>query len=138
MAAAPRHLGANISAKTGKAKQSDNKCSMKGALALHAKDRLQRTLMNCIFGAEGLDEEDPFMDCLRMPSVTGQLHVPMPKVKDVEVQDWFKGEVWRLLGWEILSKEGHWPSRFLVLEQQRLESVTPVERQLAAAAACPR
>ncbi|KAK1813869.1 hypothetical protein LTR12_011777 [Friedmanniomyces endolithicus] len=108
MATAPKHLGAVISAKTGKAKLSDNKGSMKGALALHAKDRLQRTLVNCIFGTEGLDQEDPFMDCLKMPSMVGQLHMPMPKVKELEVQDWFKAEVWRLLGWEILGKEGHW------------------------------
>ncbi|KAK0302837.1 hypothetical protein LTR01_008511 [Friedmanniomyces endolithicus] len=108
MAAAPRYLGAITSDKTGKAKQSDNKGSTNGALALHAKDRLQRTLVNCIFGTEGLDDEDPFMDCLRMPSMVGQLHMPMPKVKEAEVQDWFKGEVWRLLGWEILGKDGHW------------------------------
>ncbi|TKA66276.1 hypothetical protein B0A55_09524 [Friedmanniomyces simplex] len=108
MAAAPKHLGATISTKTGKAKQSNNKGSMKGILAIHAKDRLQRTLVNCIFGTEGLDEEDPFMDCLRMPSLVGQQPLPMPKVKEAEVQEWFKGEVWRLLGWEILGKEGDW------------------------------
>ena len=32
--------------------------------------------------------------------------VPIPRIKEAEVQDWFKEEVWRLLGWEILSKEG--------------------------------
>ncbi|KAK4888876.1 hypothetical protein LTR27_012275 [Elasticomyces elasticus] len=108
MNAAPTHFGAIISTKTGKAKQPNNKGSMKGALAIHAKDRLQRTLVNCVFGTEGVDEEDPFMDCLKMPSLTGQQPLPMPKIKEPEVQEWFKAEVWRLLGWEILGKEGGW------------------------------
>ena len=108
MAAAPAHFGATISTKTGKAKQVNNKGSLKGALAIHAKDRLQRTLVNCVFGTEGVDEDDPFMDCLKMPSVAGRQPLPTPKVKEVEVQEWFKEEVWRLLGWEILGKEGNW------------------------------
>jgi len=104
---APAHLGATISKRTGRAKQANNKGSMKGALAIAAKERLQRTLVNCIFGTEGVDESDPFMDCLRMP-VLNAPPLPMPKVKEVDVQDWFREEVWRLLGWEILGKEGGW------------------------------
>ncbi|KAK5113753.1 hypothetical protein LTR85_010770 [Meristemomyces frigidus] len=108
MNAAPAHLGAIVSSKTGKTKAANNKGSMKGALAITAKDRLQRTLVNCMFGTQGIDEQDdPFLDCLKMP-VMGTQPLPMPKVKEVEVQDWFKEEVWRLLGWEILSKEGEW------------------------------
>jgi len=107
MNAAPAHLGPIISSKTGKAKQTNNKGSMKGTLAITAKDRLQRTLVNCMFGTEGMDEDDPFMDSLKMP-IMSSAPLPMPKVKEAEVQDWFKEEVWRLLGWEILSKEGDW------------------------------
>ncbi|KAK5136925.1 hypothetical protein LTR08_001432 [Meristemomyces frigidus] len=104
---APSHLGATISAKTGKSKVANNKGSMKGALAITAKDRLQRTLVNCMFGTEGLDGEDPFMDCLKMPTA-GREALPMPKVREVEVREWFGEEVWRLLGWEVLGKEGGW------------------------------
>lgn len=107
MNAAPAHLGAIISSKTGKMKVANNKGSMKGALAIAAKDRLQRTLLNCMFGMEGMDQDDPFLDCLKIPVASAQ-PLPMPKVKEAEVQDWFKEEVWRLLGWEILSKEGEW------------------------------
>ncbi|KAI6878351.1 sure-like protein [Hortaea werneckii] len=107
MNAAPAHLGAIISTKTGKPKQANNKGSMKGALVLAAKDRLQRTLINCMFGTEGVDAQSPLMDCLKMPMApSAPLH--MPKVKETEVQEWFKEEVWRLLGWEVLSKEGDW------------------------------
>ncbi|KAI7363852.1 hypothetical protein KC336_g21538, partial [Hortaea werneckii] len=107
MNAAPAHLGAIISTKTGKPKQANNKGSMKGALVLAAKDRLQRTLINCMFGTEGVDAQSPLMDCLKMP-MAPSTPLPMPKVKEAEVQEWFKEEVWRLLGWEVLSKEGDW------------------------------
>lgn len=61
MAAAPAHLGSMISAKTGKSKVSNVSGSMKGALAIEAKNKLQRTLINCTFGTEGLDENHPLM-----------------------------------------------------------------------------
>ncbi|RMY44038.1 hypothetical protein D0865_10827 [Hortaea werneckii] len=107
MNAAPAHLGAIISTKTGKPKQANNKGSMKGALAFTAKDRLQRTLVNCMFGFDGVDEQSPLRDCLKMPAAP-DTPLPMPKVKEAEVQEWFKEEVWKLLGWEVLSKEGAW------------------------------
>ncbi|KAK4546368.1 hypothetical protein LTR36_002045 [Oleoguttula mirabilis] len=116
MSAAPAHLGATLSTKPGKAAKasSSNKGAMKGALAIAAKDRLQRTLVNCMFGTEGgtpMDERDeltdPFMDCLKMPGMSAQA-LPMPKVKEVEVREWFKEEVWRLVGWEVLGKEAGW------------------------------
>ncbi|KAI7214889.1 sure-like protein [Hortaea werneckii] len=108
MNAAPAHLGAIISTKTGRPKQANNKGSMKGALALTAKDRLQRTLVNCMFGTEGVDDQSPLLDCLKMPAAP-DTPLSMPKVKEAEVQEWFKEEVWRLLGWEVLSKEvGGW------------------------------
>lgn len=107
MNAAPSHLGSVMSARTGKPKQANNKGSMKGALAITAKDRLQRTLVNCMFGTEGNTEDDPFMDCLKMP-LAPFTPLPMPRVKEADALDWFKEEMWRLLGWEILSKEGEW------------------------------
>ena len=107
MNAAPKHLGAAISAKTGRAKQANNKGSMKGALALAAKDRLQRTLVNCVFGMEGVAEDDPLMNCLKAPAPSGP-ELSLPTIKEPDVQEWFGEEVWRLLGWEILAKEGVW------------------------------
>jgi hypothetical protein len=101
MNAAPAHLGAAVLTRAGKPKQSV-KGSMKGALAVDARERLQRTLINCMFGEEGSSDE--FHDCLKMPTMKGP-SLPMPKVKEPEVQEWFKEEVWRLLGWEILSRE---------------------------------
>jgi hypothetical protein len=30
------------------------------------------------------------------------------KVDDKDVQTWYKEEVWRLVGWDILAREGAW------------------------------
>ncbi|KAK5010928.1 hypothetical protein LTR28_006864 [Elasticomyces elasticus] len=75
-------------------------------LTLPAKQRLQQTLVNAIYGAdEAIDDE--FTDCLRMPACSGPALQP-PKVKDQDVAEWFKGELWRMCGWEMLGKEEDW------------------------------
>jgi hypothetical protein len=107
MKAAPSHLGAILSARASKAKQTTGNVPKRGTLTVGAKDCLQRTLVNCIFGTEGVGEDDPLAYCLKMP-VKPITSVTMPRIKEPEVQDWFKGEMWRLLGWDILSKEGEW------------------------------
>ena len=76
-------------------------------LSAQAKDRLQRTLIHCMFGDDGAGEHDEFADVLRMPARLGS--VPnMPKVEDKDVGEWFTGEVWRLVGWDLLGKDGQW------------------------------
>lgn len=100
--AAPAHLGSAKNKKTGKPKVV-KKNDPKDALAVTAKECLQRTLVNSIFGTEGDDENDPFMDCLKMPNA-GSGPIAMPKGKDVDLQEWYKEEVWKLLGWEILER----------------------------------
>lgn len=107
MTAAPEYLGAVMNAKTGKPKAANNKGSTKSALTVVAKERLQRTLINCMFGAEGASEEDPFKECLNMPVISGPALL-MPKLKGGDMKDWFQEEIWRLLGWEILSSERDW------------------------------
>lgn len=105
MNAAPAHLDAVVKHNNGKPKQAC-KGSMKGAIAVAAKERLQRTLVNAVFGEESNAGDDLFKDCLRMPSISGPL--PMPKAKEPDIQEWFKEELWRLLGWEILSRDSEW------------------------------
>ncbi|KAF2867731.1 hypothetical protein BDV95DRAFT_174474 [Massariosphaeria phaeospora] len=73
----------------------------KARLSQQAKDRLQRTLVSCMFGEE---VEDDFLEVLRMPARFGPLPT-VAKVEDRDVDDWFKGEVWRLVGWDILGRE---------------------------------
>ncbi|KAF2278759.1 uncharacterized protein EI97DRAFT_372292 [Westerdykella ornata] len=73
-------------------------------LATHARDRLQRTLLVGTFG-EG--EDDEFADVLRRPGLLGPLP-KAPKIADDDVGDWFKLEVWRLVGWDLLCRETEW------------------------------
>jgi hypothetical protein len=76
----------------------------KAPLSTQAKDRLQRTLIKCMFGQ---DDHDEFSDVLRMPARLGGLP-SVAKVEDKDVNEWFQGEVWRLVGWELLGREGEW------------------------------
>lgn len=77
----------------------------KATLGIAAKERLQATLVSAVFGSESLDEDsDSFVESLRMP-VAGGGAVSVPRVKEVEVGEWFQGEMWRLLGWEVLGRE---------------------------------
>jgi hypothetical protein len=105
MAAAPEHLGA--ANKTGRAKQGTNKSANKNNLVISAKECLQRTLINCTFGTEGMDEEDPFVESLKMPPAV-EATLPMPKVRETDVLEHFTGEIWQRVGWEILTKDDKW------------------------------
>lgn len=74
-------------------------------ISMLAKERLQRALVNAVFGTQGLEEDSAIpVQCLRMP-VLSDARVTVPRVKETEVAEWFKDEVWRLLGWELLGRE---------------------------------
>lgn len=89
----------------------------KATLSLAAKERLQATLVGAVFGLERSDKEsfgeergdedsDLVVESLKLPvAVAGGGSVSVPRVKEVEVAEWFQGEVWRLLGWEVLGRE---------------------------------
>ena len=96
------------STKTNKSKPTPKPGSItKTSLSLAAKERLQSTLVNAIFGPEGVDEEsDLFLNGLQLPAAEASGgNVSVPRVKEVEVGQWFQGEVWRLLGWDVLGRE---------------------------------
>ena len=115
MALAPQHLSAQPAstnktikpaASSRKPSSSSKSSSSRGKITLthHAKERLQQTLVNCMFGA---DSQDGFTDCIKMPVRVRPLP-PLPKVEEQDMAEWFKQEVWRLVGWEILGREGGW------------------------------
>ncbi|OQO10302.1 hypothetical protein B0A48_04660 [Cryoendolithus antarcticus] len=104
---APTFLSpAPSTSKSAKAKYTSKLGSItKTNLTVLAKERLQRTLVNAVFGTEGVGpENDMLLEALRMP-VLGDARIPVPRVKETEVGEWFKEEVWRLLGWEVLGRE---------------------------------
>lgn len=76
--------------------------SNKDRLSRFSKDRLQRTLVHCMFGSSNDDEA---MDFLKLPcSPKTTLPIP-PASRDVDSQVWFRNEIWRLIGWSILGGE---------------------------------
>jgi hypothetical protein len=112
IALAPFYLNSPLSSKPKNAKGSGLVRSStrtlqqasRSPLSTQARDRLQQTLVQCMFG-DG--EHDEFADVLRMPARLGPAP-NMPKVEDKDVGGWFSGEVWRLIGWDLLSREGQW------------------------------
>jgi len=76
----------------------------KGRLSAIAKDRLQRTLVTCMYGSK---TDDEFLDVLTKPVPAmriGNLQ-NVAKVQDEDVEQWYKEEVWRLVGWDIMARE---------------------------------
>ncbi|KAG9193582.1 hypothetical protein G6011_03617 [Alternaria panax] len=79
--------------------------STRARLSPLAKDRLQRTLVACMYGNNTNDE---FLDVLTKPVPAMRLGSMqnVAKVDDKDVETWYKEEVWRLVGWDILAREG--------------------------------
>ena len=62
--------------------------------------KLQNTLLQGVFG----NEDAAFADALRRPSTSDiDLAENMPCSPEEETSEWFISEVWRILGWNILS-----------------------------------
>jgi hypothetical protein len=102
MSVTPHYLGTRSESRRPKMKPTDMKTSVKGLLATTAKESLQRTLVKCMFGNGDVDEDHLFGHSLNFPPSTFK-PVPIPKIKSADIGEWFQGEVWRILGWEILS-----------------------------------
>jgi hypothetical protein len=96
----PNRLGRTLSMKTLPA-------APKGRLSSIAKDRLQRTLVTCMYGDT---VEDEFLDVLTKPVSSMRIGTlqNVVKIDDADVEQWYKEEVWRLLGWDIMARESGW------------------------------
>jgi hypothetical protein len=114
MGLAPHHM----SSPTSKANNSSNRLSRtlslktlpsapKTRLSVIAKDRLQRTLVTCMYGGKADDE---FLDVLTkpMPAMRLSFLQNVAKIDDKHVVQWYKEEVWRLVGWDILARDKGW------------------------------
>jgi hypothetical protein len=79
----------------------------KGRLSLPAKDRLQRTLVACMYGNR---QDDEFLDVLTKPIPAMRVGTlsNVAKIDDKDVEQWYKEEVWRLVGWDIMAREAGW------------------------------
>lgn len=79
----------------------------KARLSPVAKERLQRTLIACMYGNS---TDDEFLDVLTkpIPSIRLGSLQNVSKIEDKDVEDWYKKEVWRLVGWDVLARESGW------------------------------
>jgi hypothetical protein len=114
MGLAPHHM----SSPAGKANNNSNRLSRtlslktlpsapKARLSVIAKDRLQRTLVTCMYGGRA---DDVFLDVLTKPIPAMRINSlqNVAKIEDKDEVQWYKEEVWRLVGWDILAKEKGW------------------------------
>lgn len=82
----------------------------KHTLMPEALDRLQRTLVDCIFGP-GTRGDQASMDFIKQPVLSGPAltlpRTPQSQKNDKEemVAGWFEEELWALIGWEILGRD---------------------------------
>jgi hypothetical protein len=79
------------------------KRSSPSKLPLDAKQKLQVTLLKCIWDEKrsGVD----VADCLSMPVLTGPLPTLPKGYTQPKSQSWFTGELWKLIGWDILGRQ---------------------------------
>ena len=82
-------------------------------LAEKAMAKLQHTLLKAVFA----DQTEEFVEALREPRDPG-IGLNVNEMVDVlgatgrvsgDVGDWYKSEVWRIVGWEALMKHIEWP-----------------------------
>jgi hypothetical protein len=88
-------------AKSGRTLSLKTLTASKARLNPLAKDRLQRTLIACMFGDKA---DNDFLDILTMPVRPAPLPT-LPKINDNDVEEWYQKQVWRLVGWDILTRE---------------------------------
>ncbi|KAF9692970.1 hypothetical protein EKO04_009070 [Ascochyta lentis] len=114
MGLAPNHMNSQTPNASRSQKKLGRTLSLKNLppasrarLSPLAKDRLQRTLVACMYG-DKMDDE--FLDVLTkpMPSMRFGSLQNVGRVENHDVEEWYKKEVWRLVGWDVLSKEGGW------------------------------
>jgi hypothetical protein len=101
MSVTPHCFGTTNGSKRPKVKPTNMRTSVKGLLAITSKESLQRTLVKCMFGNSDVEGDHLLGHSLNFPPSTFQ-PVPIPKIKSADIGEWFQGEVWRILGWEIL------------------------------------
>lgn len=73
-----------------------------GPFVAKVREKLQNTLLRGIFG----EEDESFRNALRKPVINAaENDIDIACNGQEEPGDWFLGEVWRLLGWNILTEQ---------------------------------
>ena len=81
----------------------------RGALYADAHIRLQHTLVRAVFGERLAAKFEPALEPPLISSGDDDLWTDLdPQIETVDVGDWFKDEVWRLVGWDVLRGNITW------------------------------
>ena len=93
------------SSTTNQANMSSSESSSNRSLATFAQEKLQYTLLKAVFGERAPTTKDyePALKAPRIPSADDE-PLPTIEIPDGDVKEWYKQEVWRLLGWDVLIK----------------------------------
>ena len=90
-----------INAKTNKPPSKNSVPTAMEPLAYQAQIKLQNTLLKAIFGNDNTTFEERF----RAPDDPGfDPGSDIAVVEEGNVKNWYKQEIWRLIGWDILQK----------------------------------
>lgn len=95
----------NPPAPTGRTSNRFTAKSTTTSLSTIAHHRLQRTLVTAVFGAQMRAEFQPALEPRDTPLDEEMCAQFSQGIKEHGVKDWFKHEVWRILGWDVL--KGH-------------------------------
>jgi hypothetical protein len=72
---------------------------------LRIRNRLQNTLLKSVFGQEASTAFEP---SLQMPRTLTDADMGALSLPPVELRNWFKNEVWRIVGWDVLRNHIQW------------------------------
>lgn len=70
-----------------------------------ARKKLQHTLLKAVFDNDTCHKFEP---SLTFPKPTAASDIPKTDVAKAGVRDWFKQEVWRIVGWDVLAEHVKW------------------------------
>ena len=79
-----------------------------GAISDFANIRLQNTLLKAVFGDETSSEFTPALNVPHhLPESEPLSNFDLPS-DNANIRDWYKHEVWQILGWDVLSNHIWW------------------------------
>ena len=73
-----------------------------------ARIRLQHTLVRAVFGEQAASNFEPALEPPQIPPDNELMTDLKTRNETVDVRDWFKNEVWRLVGWDVLRGNIAW------------------------------
>lgn len=77
--------------------------------AMDARLRLQNTLLKALYGEQASDSFEPGLKPPEFPPDDEIMTNIDGHIGSADIRDWFKSEVWRLVGWDVLREKAWGP-----------------------------